>query len=372
MQTELKLLSEAKEKQRSQFDQELLRQAQISDQRLIERRIESNRPQFQMNSQQGQGVDIKDITRKFRDEIGARTAPALQPDPSFNSTEVHKKAISFMNSHFTPIKSSTSLDFNPFVTHPTNESSRPREEFRIVPPQQINVPPTLLYSSSNPSRPIPWYQNPLMTDSNGRHLPWSMPSSTDLKSKKTSKEPKLNTRTDQNPPSKPTSTKLKDPLEFSSKPPSESVSLRWIDPLNSFGKSKGFPKSEYRELDLTRLPLLPIPPDPITWNVPPPPTTQSGPCIACKQNHDHGLCPLRNVEISRCPGCGFHHLHLNRCCPLLRDVEFVKAMKDRLKESAEDEAVVHAAKLYLNSVYGDHKWREKQKRGPSKAVEEES
>jgi hypothetical protein len=92
---------------------------------------------------------------------------------------------------------------------------------------------------------------------------------------------------------------------------------------------------------------------PITGDVPFPPSTDIVKCPACSKPHAPGRCPLRDVEIQQCPGCGHSHLHLNRTCPLLQKPEYVDMMHQRLKESTEDKDVLNAAKSYISGVKAD-------------------
>jgi Chromatin remodeling factor Mit1 C-terminal Zn finger 2 len=103
----------------------------------------------------------------------------------------------------------------------------------------------------------------------------------------------------------------------------------------------------------------PQPSNPIRAKVPWPPADKSPiNCVVCSSQHVPGKCPLREVQVENCPGCGYSHLHLNRTCPLLRDAKTVEAMYQRLKESTEDPEIIQAAKTYLIGVKGDFSRRQ--------------
>ena len=109
----------------------------------------------------------------------------------------------------------------------------------------------------------------------------------------------------------------------------------------------------------TKLPQLPIPEDPIKWDCIPPSGMEEGFCVLCERIHIYGQCPLRNVKVDRCPGCGYHHFHMQRLCPLLQSLETVEEIRKRLRESTEDRAIVRAASRYISSVRADYQLRER-------------
>lgn len=110
-----------------------------------------------------------------------------------------------------------------------------------------------------------------------------------------------------------------------------------------------------------------VPHNPIEAQVPRP-VTHTNPlkCTLCGSTHIRGLCPLRDVSLDQCPACGFHHLHLNRTCPVLQELSYVEILHQRLNESTEDRNVVKAAKAYISGVRTDLALREKGER-PFKA-----
>ena len=113
----------------------------------------------------------------------------------------------------------------------------------------------------------------------------------------------------------------------------------------------------------------PIPPNPIQIMIGPPPSdAQPVQCKLCSKLHSPGKCSLRNVEVERCPACGYHHFHLQRACPLLQDEEYVEAMYRRLNESTEDRQVVKAAKSYLTGVRNDYAVRQKRTAGDKRST----
>ena len=106
---------------------------------------------------------------------------------------------------------------------------------------------------------------------------------------------------------------------------------------------------------------------PIRGEVHFPPRTDLVICLACSKEHTPGHCPLRNVKIQRCPGCGLAHLHLNRTCPLLQKPEYVEMIHKRLRESTEDTEILKTAKLYISGVRSD--WMLRQARGRNPKIE---
>lgn len=92
---------------------------------------------------------------------------------------------------------------------------------------------------------------------------------------------------------------------------------------------------------------------PILGDVPAPPGEEVVKCPACSDLHLPGRCPLRDIEVQQCPGCGSAHLHLSRTCPLLQKPEYIELIYERLKESTEDRDILKAAKTYISGVRAD-------------------
>jgi Chromatin remodeling factor Mit1 C-terminal Zn finger 2 len=85
---------------------------------------------------------------------------------------------------------------------------------------------------------------------------------------------------------------------------------------------------------------------------PEPPTDSEIACLICSNRHVPGHCPLREIQPQQCPLCGFHHIHHRRTCPLLADLDAVKEIQKKLKESTEDRAVLDAAVTFIRGVKG--------------------
>ena len=85
---------------------------------------------------------------------------------------------------------------------------------------------------------------------------------------------------------------------------------------------------------------------------PEPPTDSEIACLICSNRHVPGHCPLREIQPQQCPLCGFHHIHHRRTCPLLGDLDAVKEIQKKLKESTEDRAVLDAAVTFIRGVKG--------------------
>ena len=130
--------------------------------------------------------------------------------------------------------------------------------------------------------------------------------------------------------------------------------------------SKVTPKKLSQNVDPPQLPVgrskKPhplIPSDPITGYVPTAPIQSIISCKLCSTTHEAGKCPLREIEVQKCPACGYNHFHQKRTCPLLQDLEYVETMYNRLKESTEDKEVVDAAKTFIRGVRADLQLRKK-------------
>ncbi|KAJ6099586.1 hypothetical protein N7467_001121 [Penicillium canescens] len=91
----------------------------------------------------------------------------------------------------------------------------------------------------------------------------------------------------------------------------------------------------------------------------PPPVRQMGTdgasdlypsCVACKQHHVPGSCPLRRVGYEFCGLCGVAHFSSRRVCPHLQSVVQVERMLAALKASNEDRVLINSAYTYLFSV----------------------
>jgi Chromatin remodeling factor Mit1 C-terminal Zn finger 2 len=138
---------------------------------------------------------------------------------------------------------------------------------------------------------------------------------------------------------------------------------------NSSAKQLRSPTIDPSSLDYSHLPFIPVPDDPIYMDLP----SGNKSCVVCREEHIRGECPIRGVEPRRCPACGFCHTHSNsRTCPVLHRLDYVEAVKNRLKEAEDDVEVVKAAKNFISSVYGDLKLREKGGRNKGgKRVDEE-
>ncbi|CDM37002.1 hypothetical protein CBS147339_2322 [Penicillium roqueforti] len=87
-------------------------------------------------------------------------------------------------------------------------------------------------------------------------------------------------------------------------------------------------------------------------NSPPPVTYHLDirPCVACKQRHIPGQCPLRSAGVEFCGLCGLAHWGGRRICPHLQSRVQVSRMLDTLEESPEDPALILKAKKYLRGV----------------------
>jgi hypothetical protein len=108
---------------------------------------------------------------------------------------------------------------------------------------------------------------------------------------------------------------------------------------------------------------LPLPPNPIRANVPVAPTTTEIDCQLCQKRHAPGGCPLREIPLQQCPGCGYSHLHAKRGCPLIQHEEYVELIRQRLKEATGDPATIRAAKTYYNGVGADYNLKRQIKEG---------
>jgi hypothetical protein len=91
----------------------------------------------------------------------------------------------------------------------------------------------------------------------------------------------------------------------------------------------------------------------------PPPVRQMGTdgasdlypsCVACKQHHVPGSCPLRRVGYEFCGLCGVAHFSSRRVCPHLQSSVQVERMLAALKASKEDSILVNSAYTYLFGV----------------------
>lgn len=212
------------------------------------------------------------------------------------------------------------------------------------PPNQL-FPPTTI--SLNSSRPLPWAlssQSPLpgsLETLHRRTVPWDMSKSNP-------------------PPTIPQKLPTQNPIKNRPRPRSSvpsAKSQKHPSTVKSSGQSQETSKPQARKP--TKLPQLPIPEDPIKWEYLPPPAMFDGFCVLCERIHTYGQCPLRNVKVDRCPGCGYHHFHSRRLCPLLQSLETVEEVRNRLRDSTEDRAIVRAASNYLSGVRADYQLRER-------------
>ncbi|KAJ5659612.1 hypothetical protein N7507_006063 [Penicillium longicatenatum] len=76
------------------------------------------------------------------------------------------------------------------------------------------------------------------------------------------------------------------------------------------------------------------------------------PCIACKQRHGLGHCPLKEAGVEHCPLCGLAHLGGRRACPHFHSKVQIQRMLEALSQSKESPSLVSAAKKYLRGVLG--------------------
>ncbi|KAJ5295935.1 hypothetical protein PENANT_c001G08716 [Penicillium antarcticum] len=73
-------------------------------------------------------------------------------------------------------------------------------------------------------------------------------------------------------------------------------------------------------------------------------------CVACKQNHAPGYCPLRRAGYEYCGLCGVAHFSARRVCPHLQSTVQVKRMMAALKASNEDPGLISIARNYLSGI----------------------
>lgn len=75
-------------------------------------------------------------------------------------------------------------------------------------------------------------------------------------------------------------------------------------------------------------------------------------CIACKQRHAIGYCPLKEAGVEHCGLCGLAHFGKHRACPHFHSKTQINRMLDALKLSTEPPELKAAAKKYLRGVLG--------------------
>ncbi|KAJ5769998.1 uncharacterized protein N7511_002049 [Penicillium nucicola] len=73
-------------------------------------------------------------------------------------------------------------------------------------------------------------------------------------------------------------------------------------------------------------------------------------CVACKQSHAPGYCPLRRAGFEYCGLCGVAHFSFRRVCPHLQSNIQVERMMTALKASNEDPSLVSLARNYLAGI----------------------
>jgi len=225
------------------------------------------------------------------------------------------------------------------------QTQLPRNQKFQQPAQQTQAPPYQLFPSSNSDRSLPWppLNRSPHSPRDARSFPWDKP-----------------------PPTSPTPTKIFDQLVLDKKTdrtsPNQGTEHKAEKGAKALLELNKVQRSPARKCDTSNLPLLPIPRDPIKWDVSPALLAEEATCGLCGREHDLGECPLRDIDPERCPGCGYHHLHITRACPLLRNKDYVRMMKTRLKESTEDKALVRAASRYLGGVLADYNLRESERR----------
>lgn len=73
-------------------------------------------------------------------------------------------------------------------------------------------------------------------------------------------------------------------------------------------------------------------------------------CIACRQRHPLGLCPLKGAGVENCPLCGLAHFGKHRSCPHLNSPTQVRRMLEALESSNEPKELVDEASKYLKQL----------------------
>jgi chromodomain-helicase-DNA-binding protein 4 len=73
-------------------------------------------------------------------------------------------------------------------------------------------------------------------------------------------------------------------------------------------------------------------------------------CVACRQYHVPGSCPLRLAGVEMCGLCGIAHFGSRRVCPHLQSTVQVQRMLEALEKSVEDPVMIFTAKKYLNGI----------------------
>ncbi|GAM91012.1 hypothetical protein ANO11243_090590 [Dothideomycetidae sp. 11243] len=97
--------------------------------------------------------------------------------------------------------------------------------------------------------------------------------------------------------------------------------------------------------------------------LPTPPAADFNPaisCIACRQMHVQGNCPLKKAGVEYCNLCGTAHFGHARICPHINSETQVRAMLAALKQSPEAGHLVKEARKYLTGVKGTLVQKKKQ------------
>lgn len=84
-------------------------------------------------------------------------------------------------------------------------------------------------------------------------------------------------------------------------------------------------------------------------------------CIACRQRHAIGLCPLKRAGVENCPLCGLAHFGRLRTCPHLNSPTQVRRMLEALSLSNERKELVDEASKYLKNLLNNLLWAERKK-----------
>lgn len=86
-----------------------------------------------------------------------------------------------------------------------------------------------------------------------------------------------------------------------------------------------------------------------------------GKCLACRQHHPPGSCPLKLVGVENCPLCGLAHYGKNRVCPHLQSPVQVRRILEALKLSKEPPEYVELARKYVQNLLNNLLYSERKK-----------
>ena len=85
-------------------------------------------------------------------------------------------------------------------------------------------------------------------------------------------------------------------------------------------------------------------------------------CLACRQSHRPGYCPLMLAGVENCELCGIAHYGHQRACPHLKSVTQLRLMVEALKNSPEPQDIKDLAKKRVVGLIGSLNQTKRQKK----------